>query len=37
MLMGGMLLMSGGFWFGKYMVVFGAVWALFALWLKFKR
>ena len=37
MLMGGLLLASGGFWFGKYMVIFGVAWAAFALVLKLRR
>lgn len=37
LLMGGLLLMSGGFWFGNVMVLFAVAWAALALYLKLRR
>jgi hypothetical protein len=37
LLMGGLLLISGGFRLGKYLVGFAVVWAILALVLKMKR
>ncbi len=37
LLLGGLLLMSGGFRFGNVMVIFGVAWAALALYLKLRR